>query len=156
MPVKYHIPIKTTSPRFNPVGKYATVEFREDCAGSCRECVKKKCVYGIFKNNYLHMSTMGEPEYLYACHSCFRCVQECTRGVFFAWIPCTVTVQYRGDWLEMSGGMMMSLVLRDSRTIAGTFPQCLWSGYHDATTFVIRAAIPVMRDSAHSSWVHEL
>jgi len=28
------------------------------------------------------MSTMGEPEYLYACHSCFRCVQECTRGIF--------------------------------------------------------------------------
>jgi ferredoxin len=44
--------------------------------------VKKKCIYGIFKDNYLHMSTMGEPEYLYACHSCFRCVQECTRGIF--------------------------------------------------------------------------
>ena len=82
MPKKYHIPIKTAKPRHNPIGKYATVEFREDCAGSCRACVKKKCVYGIFKDNYLHMSTMGEPEYLYACHSCFRCVQECTRGIF--------------------------------------------------------------------------
>jgi len=82
MPKKYHIPIKTADPRHHPIGKYATVEFREDCAGSCRECVKKKCIYGIFKDNYLHMSTMGEPEYLYACHSCFRCVQECTRGIF--------------------------------------------------------------------------
>jgi len=82
MPKKYHIPIKTAKPRHNPIGKYATIEFREDCAGSCRECVKKKCIYGIFKDNYLHMSTMGEPEYLYACHSCFRCVQECTRGIF--------------------------------------------------------------------------
>ena len=82
MPKKYHIPIKTAKPRHHPIGKYATVEFREDCAGSCRECVKKKCIYGIFKDNYLHMSTMGEPEYLYACHSCFRCVQECTRGIF--------------------------------------------------------------------------
>jgi len=82
MPKKYHIPIKTADPRHHPIGKYATVEFREDCAGSCRECVKKKCVYGIFKDNYLHMSTMGEPEYLYACHSCFRCVQECTKGIF--------------------------------------------------------------------------
>jgi ferredoxin len=82
MPKKYHIPIKTAKPRHNPIGKYATVEFREDCAGSCKECVKKKCIYGIFKDNYLHMSTMGEPEYLYACHSCFRCVQECTRGIF--------------------------------------------------------------------------
>ncbi|MCJ7539228.1 MAG: hypothetical protein MUO88_06125, partial [Desulfobacterales bacterium] len=82
MPKKYHIPIKTANPRHHPIGKYATVEFREDCAGSCKECVKKKCIYGIFKDNYLHMSTMGEPEYLYTCHSCFRCVQECTRGIF--------------------------------------------------------------------------
>lgn len=82
MPKKYHVPIKTALPRFNPIGKYTTVEFREDCAGSCRECVKNKCVYGIFKENYLHISSMNEPEYLYACQSCFRCVQECTRGIF--------------------------------------------------------------------------
>ena len=82
MPKKYHIPIKAAAPRLHPVGKYTTIEFREDCAGSCRKCVKKKCVYGIFKDNYLHMSTMEEPEYLYACQSCFRCVQECTKGIF--------------------------------------------------------------------------
>lgn len=82
MPKKYHIPIKTMPPRFHPIGKYATIEFREDCAGSCKECVKKKCIYGIFKENYEHFSTMDEPEYLYNCQSCFRCVQECTRGIF--------------------------------------------------------------------------
>jgi ferredoxin len=82
MPKKYHVPIKSTPPRFYPVGKYTTIEFREDCAGSCKECVKKNCVYGIFKDNYLHMSAMDEPEYLYACQSCFRCVQECTKGIF--------------------------------------------------------------------------
>lgn len=82
MPKKYHIPIKTAEPRVNPIGKYATVEFREDCAGSCKECVKKNCVYGIFGDNYKHFSTMSEPEYLYTCMSCFRCVQECTKGIF--------------------------------------------------------------------------
>lgn len=82
MPKKYHIPTKTTAPRFHPVGKYATVEFRENCAGSCRQCVKKKCVYNIFKENMLHMSAMEEPEYLYTCMSCFRCIQECTKGIF--------------------------------------------------------------------------
>jgi len=66
----------------HPVGKYTTVEFRENCAGSCRKCVKKKCVYDIFKENLLHMSAMEEPEYLYTCMSCFRCIQECTRGIF--------------------------------------------------------------------------
>jgi hypothetical protein len=82
MPEKYHIHIETTPPRFQPFGKYSTVEFREDCAGSCKECVKKKCVYGIFENDYVHVSSMEEPEYLYACQSCFRCVQECTKGIF--------------------------------------------------------------------------
>ncbi len=82
MPKKYNIMMETAPPRFHPVGKYATVEFREDCAGSCRECVKKKCVSGIFKENYLHAISMEEPEYLYTCQSCFRCVQECTRGIF--------------------------------------------------------------------------
>ena len=81
MPEKYHISVKTVPPRHHPIGKYATIEFREDCAGSCRECVKKKCVYGIFKENYEHMSTMDEPIYLYNCNSCFRCIQECTRSL---------------------------------------------------------------------------
>ncbi len=82
MPKKYSIPVTPTLPRHYPVGKYTTIEFREHCAGSCRQCVKKKCVYGIFKDNYLHMSAMENPEYLYTCNSCFRCVQECTKGIF--------------------------------------------------------------------------
>jgi ferredoxin len=82
MPNKYQIHTKTAAPRFHPIGKYATIEFRENCAGSCRQCVKKKCVYDIFKENVLHMSAMEEPEYLYTCMSCFRCIQECTKGIF--------------------------------------------------------------------------
>jgi ferredoxin len=82
MPKKYHIHAKVTNPRFPPVGKYAAVEFREDCAGSCQKCVKKKCVYGIFKDNFTHWSTMKEPEFLYTCKSCYRCVEECTKGIF--------------------------------------------------------------------------
>lgn len=82
MPKKYHIPIEVAPPRFNPVGKYAVVEFREECAGSCQECVKKKCIYGIFEENYLHLSAMKEPEYLYTCRNCLRCVQECIKGIF--------------------------------------------------------------------------
>ncbi|MEN8751306.1 MAG: glutamate synthase-related protein [Desulfobacterales bacterium] len=82
MPKKYQIHTQTAAPRFHPIGKYATIEFRENCAGSCRKCVKKKCVYDIFKENVLHMSAMDEPEYLYTCMSCFRCIQECTKGIF--------------------------------------------------------------------------
>lgn len=82
MPRKYEVPIKSAAPRFRPIGKFATVENREDCAGSCKECVKKRCVYEVFKENYKHLLTMDEPEYLYVCQSCFRCVQECTKGIF--------------------------------------------------------------------------
>jgi ferredoxin len=82
MPHKYHIETRTLAPRFHPVGKFATVEFREDCAGSCKACVKKKCVYDIYKDYYTHISAMPEPEFLYTCESCFRCVQECTKGIF--------------------------------------------------------------------------
>ena len=82
MPKKYHITIKEAPPRFPPVGKYATVEFREDCAGSCRECVKDKCIHDVFKDNRRHISSMQEPQYIYDCQSCFRCVQECARGIF--------------------------------------------------------------------------
>lgn len=82
MPNKYHIPVKPVPPRFKPVGKYATVHFLEECAGSCRDCVKNKCIYGIFRENNQHISTMKEPEYMYICQNCLRCVQECTRGIF--------------------------------------------------------------------------
>ncbi|RJO62456.1 MAG: hypothetical protein C4542_03820 [Dehalococcoidia bacterium] len=82
MPKKYHIETKAAPPRFLAVGKFSTVEFREDCAGSCRQCVKKKCVYNVYKDSYQHVITMDEPEFLYICQSCFRCVQECTKGIF--------------------------------------------------------------------------
>ena len=91
MPKKYHIHTEEAAPRFHPVGKYATIEFRENCAGSCRKCVKNKCVYNIFSENVLHMSAMEEPEYLYTCMSCFRCIQECTKGIFSR----TINPEYR-------------------------------------------------------------
>jgi ferredoxin len=82
MPKKYHIHTNKADPRFPPIGKYATIEFREDCAGSCRLCVKKRCVYNIFKDNFTHWSNMESPEFLYLCKSCYRCVEECTKGIF--------------------------------------------------------------------------
>ena len=82
MPKKYHIMTKEAPPRFQPVGKYAVVEFREECAGSCKNCVKKNCIYDVFEENHQHVVAMDKPEYLYTCQSCFRCVQECNKGIF--------------------------------------------------------------------------
>lgn len=96
MPKKYQIHSKNADPRFPPIGKYSPVEFREDCAGSCRLCVKKKCVYGVFKDNFLHASNMALPEYQYICKSCYRCVQECTKGIF--------TMSINPDYRSMGDG----------------------------------------------------
>jgi len=82
MPKKYRIPVEVAPPRFHPVGKYATAQFREDCAGSCRDCVRNRCIYEIHRQNSAHISSMKEPEYLYNCKSCLRCIQECIKGTF--------------------------------------------------------------------------
>jgi ferredoxin len=82
MPKKYHIDTKVTPPRFHRVGKYSTVQFYEECAGSCKDCPKKNCVYNIYKNTREHLKEMEEPEYLFNCEGCLRCVQECTKNTF--------------------------------------------------------------------------
>ena len=96
MPKKYHIHVEDAPPRFHRVGKFATVQFQEECAGSCHECVKDKCIYGIHKDTAEHVSTMAEPEYLYNCESCLRCVQECVRG--------TLSMTANPDYRAMGDG----------------------------------------------------
>jgi ferredoxin len=79
---KYHIETNEAPPRRPLVGRYSVIENREDCAGSCRECVKDRCIYLVHQRNYRHVSTMKDAEFLYECQSCLRCIQECTRGIF--------------------------------------------------------------------------
>jgi ferredoxin len=93
MPKKYHIHTQTTPPRFHRVGKYTTVQFQEECAGSCRDCVKKKCIYNIYDETRDHLKTMQEPEYLYNCESCLRCVQDCVKE--------TLMLALNPDYAEM-------------------------------------------------------
>jgi ferredoxin len=116
VPKKYHIDNKIADPRFPPIAKYATVEFREECAGSCRLCVKKRCVYDIFKDNALHWAHMTTPEYLYICKGCYRCIEECTKGIF----SMAVNPEYRtlGDDYWTAG--IISSTWRQAHT--GTVP----------------------------------
>ncbi len=81
MPERYHIPVVPTPARFDPVGKYGTVDWREDCS-RCRNCVKTQCVYGVYRAEHVYDSDPSSPvEPLFDCRACLSCVQGCTKGL---------------------------------------------------------------------------
>ena len=47
MLTKYHIHTQPAPPRRKPVGKYAIVDWREDCS-ACHNCVKRECAYDVY------------------------------------------------------------------------------------------------------------
>lgn len=82
MAKKYHIAARPAPPRFTVIGRHGIVDFNEDCAGACHHCVKKECIYDIYKKEGVFTREMqGDLHYLYNCMNCLRCVQNCTRGV---------------------------------------------------------------------------
>ena len=94
MAKKYHIEAKAAPPRHTPIGKHGIVDFNEDCAGACHHCVKKECIYDIYKKEGIFTREMqGDLHYLYNCMNCLRCVQNCTRGV----VTRTINPEFR--WL---------------------------------------------------------
>jgi ferredoxin len=91
---KYHIDVKPAPPRFTVIGKHGIVDFNEDCAGACHHCVKKECIYDIYKKEGVFTREMqGDLHYLYNCMNCLRCVQNCTRAV----VTRTINPEFR--WL---------------------------------------------------------
>jgi len=81
MPDRYHI---TTSPvpgRFRRVGKYGSIDLREDCS-RCTNCVKPRCLYDTYRKESAHNrdpNSSIQPSY--QCRACFSCVQGCTKGL---------------------------------------------------------------------------
>jgi hypothetical protein len=81
MPDKYHIKAAATPGRFRRVGKFGSVDWREDCS-RCTNCVKPRCVYDTYKKEAAYNrdpSTSVVP--LYECRGCLSCVQGCTKGL---------------------------------------------------------------------------
>lgn len=94
MAKKYQIAAKAAPPRFTIIGRHGIVDFNEDCAGACHHCVKKECIYDIYKKEGIFTREMqGDLHYLYNCMNCLRCVQNCTRGV----VTRTINPEFR--WL---------------------------------------------------------
>jgi hypothetical protein len=81
MPDKYHVRPVATPGHFRRVGKFGSVDWREDCS-RCTNCVKPRCVYDTYKKEAAYNrdpSTSVVP--LYECRGCLSCVQGCTKGL---------------------------------------------------------------------------
>jgi ferredoxin len=70
-----------TAGRFRRVGKYGSVDWREDCS-RCSNCVKLRCEYDAYKKEGPHNRDPLAPiQLLNDCKACFSCVQGCTKGL---------------------------------------------------------------------------
>lgn len=81
MPQRYHIQTTRTPGRFDRVGKFGGIDWREDCA-RCAECVKPRCTFDVYSDESGHNRDPLAPlRPLYACRACLSCVQGCTKGL---------------------------------------------------------------------------
>jgi len=81
MPERHHIHTAPTAARFARTGKYATVDWREDCS-RCTNCVKLRCTYGVYDAATAHDRDPSAPRQpVFECKGCMSCVQNCTKGL---------------------------------------------------------------------------
>ena len=81
MPDRYHIHVVPLPGRFHRVGKYGSVDWREDCS-RCTNCVKPRCLYDAYRHETTHNRDPAAPvQTLNDCKACLSCVQGCTKGL---------------------------------------------------------------------------
>ncbi len=81
MPDKYHIHTVPTPGRFRRVGKYGSVDWREDCS-RCTNCVKPRCLYDVYKHEAAYnRDPLAAVQTHDECKACLSCVQGCTKGL---------------------------------------------------------------------------
>ena len=79
MPAKYHIHVEPVADRFLAPKSYVALE-RDGCLG-CLECVKRQCIYDVFKlREYSAEQMRDSADSL--CRNCLWCVQQCKRQLF--------------------------------------------------------------------------
>ena len=79
MPAKYHIHVQPVADRLTPPSRYVALE-REGCLG-CLECVKRECIYDVFKLREYSPEQMRDSGDA-MCRNCLWCVQQCRRRLF--------------------------------------------------------------------------
>jgi hypothetical protein len=93
MAEKFHVKTVAVPGRFRRVGKYGTVDSREDCS-RCTNCVKLRCLYDTYKKESVHNGTADAAiQLLNECRTCLSCVQGCTKGL--------LSMSLNPEYLEM-------------------------------------------------------
>ena len=81
MPDRYHIHTIPVPARFHRIGKFGSIDWREDCS-RCSNCVKRRCCFEVYEHESTHnRNPVAAIETLYECKACFSCVQGCTKGL---------------------------------------------------------------------------
>ncbi|MGD0500571.1 MAG: glutamate synthase-related protein [Bryobacteraceae bacterium] len=81
MPDRYHIHTAATPAVFRRIGKFANVDWREDCS-RCSNCVKLRCLYDVYRReSAFNRDPAAHGETLDECKACLSCVQGCTKGL---------------------------------------------------------------------------
>jgi len=81
MPDRYHIHTAPVPGRFQRIGKFGSVDWREDCS-RCSNCVKPRCNFDVYKHESVHnRNPLDSVQTLNECKACFSCVQGCTKGL---------------------------------------------------------------------------
>jgi hypothetical protein len=81
MPDRYHVHTALTPARFRRIGKFGSIDWREDCS-RCTNCVKLRCCFDVYRHESLqNHDPIGAIQTLYECKACLSCVQGCTKGL---------------------------------------------------------------------------
>jgi ferredoxin len=75
MPKKYHIETRPTPTHHRVPGRASLIDWEEGCL-KCAVCVKKKCVYGVYRNREIDLFSLADTADM-LCKHCFQCVQSC-------------------------------------------------------------------------------
>ena len=116
MPDKYHIKPSPTPSQFLRIGKYGSVDCREDCS-RCTNCVKPRCLYDTYKKESAHNR---DPDagvaLLNECRACLSCVQGCTKGL--------LSISLNPEYLDMGDAYFTPQIIETTwkQADTGTIP----------------------------------
>jgi hypothetical protein len=116
MPDRYHIHTAAAPARFHRIGKFGSVDWREDCS-RCSNCVKPRCLYEVYRHESSFNRDPTVPvQPVNECRACFSCVQGCTKGL--------LNISINPEFLDMGDAHWTPDILLSTwnQSDAGTIP----------------------------------